>query len=117
MAFILRLLGRFWRGLDGLRKFLHLLVLLTLFAVLLVALHPASPKMPAKAALWVRPSGVLVEQLSGDPFNQAVNQATGQPNPETRVRDLTDAIRAAAKDSRIKVLVLDTRDLTGGGGH
>ncbi len=115
MAFILRLLGRFWRGLDGLRKFLHLLVLLTLFAVLLVALHPASPKMPAKAALWVRPSGVLVEQLSGDPFNQAVNQATGQPNPETRVRDLTDAIRAAAKDSRIKVLVLDTRDLTGGG--
>jgi protease-4 len=58
-----------------------------------------------------------VEQLSGDPLSRAVAQARGQAHEETLLWDLTDAIRAAAKDSRIRVLVLNFDQLEGVAGQ
>jgi len=104
-----------WRVLDGLRKFLHLLLLLAILVVLLVALRQPLPLVPSKAALVVHPEGRLVEQLSGSPWERSVGALTADHEPETLVRDVVDAIRAAAADDRITVLVLDTEDLAGGG--
>jgi protease IV len=96
-----------WRALDGLRKVLHLIVLLAIFGILIGVLHGSTPHVPAKAALLVAPEGQLVEQLTGEPVERAIEEARGQEHAETLLWDLTDAIRAAASDARIQVLALD----------
>jgi protease-4 len=112
-------LGRFirglWHALDTLRRFLHLLLLLALLGLVIGALRQAVPRIPDKAALLVRPSGELVEQLSGEPIERAFNEAQGEGAPQTLLWDLTTAIRAAATDPRIVVLVLDTDQMSSSG--
>jgi protease-4 len=115
MSTIRRVLGYVWRALDGLRKVLHLVVLLFLFGLLFAAIQHSVPIVPAKAALVIAPEGSLVEELSGDAFDRALGDVTGDREPETLVTDLVDAIEAAAKDDRIRAIVLETEDLTGGG--
>ena len=105
-----------WRALDGLRRFLHLLVLLALFGFLIGALRGSVPHVPDTAALVIHPEGQLVEQLSGDPLTRALAQARSTGHPETLLWDLIDCIRAGAHDRRIKVLVLDLDDFEGADG-
>ena len=115
MAFVRRLFGVLWRALDGLRKALHLILLLLIFAVLLIAVRQPLPLVPSRAALVLRPSGRLVEQLSGSVLDRSLGAVAGPRDPETLVRDLTDAIRGATQDERIVAMVLDTGELAGGG--
>ena len=115
MRLLRSILWGLWRGLDGLRKFLHLLLLLVFFGFLFGALHVSTPIVPSKAALVVAPEGQLVEQLSGDPLQRAVEEARGQGRAETLLWDVTDAIRAAAKDKRIPVMLLDLDKFEGAG--
>jgi protease-4 len=115
MATIRKVFGHVWRALDGLRKVLHLIVLLVLFALVLFAFDERVPIVPSKAALVIRLQGTLVEELSGNAFDRALGGATGDREPETLVTDLVDAIARAARDSRIQALVVDTEDLGGGG--
>jgi len=96
-----------WRGLDGLRKALHLILLLVIFGLVVGLLRGSLPVVPTKAALLVAPEGPLVEQLSGNPRARALSEALGNENPQTLLWDLTDSIRAAASDKRISVLALD----------
>ena len=88
-------------------------MLLAIAGFVLGALHVSVPHIPEQAALVVAPTGVLVEQVSGDPLSRAVAQARGQSRAETLLWDLTDAIRAAAKDARIRVLVLNFDQMSG----
>lgn len=104
-----------FRGLDGLRKVLHLLLLLIIFGFVFGALRTSIPAMPTDAALVLRPEGEIVEQLSGDPLELAIAEARGLGRNETLLRDLTDAIGAAAKDGRIKALVLEFDAMSGAG--
>ena len=103
-----------WRGLDVLRRALHLILLLLIFGVVLAVLRGNVPRIPAKAALLVQPEGRLVEQLSGEPLDRAVQEARGEEHEETLLWDLTDSIRVAAADSRIQVVALDLEKLEGG---
>ena len=96
-----------WRGLDGLRKALHLILLLVIFGVLLGVLRGSVPRIPSKAALLVAPEGQLVEQLTGEPLQRALQEARGETHRETLLWDLTDSIRVAASDPRIPALALD----------
>ncbi len=96
-----------WRILEGIRRVLHLILLLVIFGFLLAVLHTSIPAVPKTAALVIAPQGELVEQLSGDPLRRAVGEATGGPAPETLLRDVIDAIEAAKSDPRIKLIVLD----------
>ncbi len=104
-----------WRGLDVLRRFLHLLVLLVVFGFVIGALRGSVPNVPAKAALLLAPEGEIVEQSTGDPLERAVEEARGQGHAETLLWDLTDSIRAAAKDRRIAVVAIDLEKLEGAG--
>jgi protease-4 len=112
---VFRAIGRFlhwiWSGLDGLRKVLHLLLLLIVFGALWGAFSRSIPLVPAKAALVVAPQGPLVEQLSGDPLERAVAESLRQAPAETLLRDVVDSIEAAADDERISVLYLDLSGL------
>ena len=103
--------GLIWRILEGIRKVLHLALLLLIFGLVLAALHTSIPIVPRTAALVISPQGELVEQLSGDPMRRAFGEASGGPAPETLLRDVTEAITAAKADSRIKLIVLDVDDL------
>src|SRR5271170_883343 len=104
-----------WRMLEGVRKVLHLILLLIIFGFVLAALHTSIPSVPRSAALVIAPEGQLVEQLSSDPLRRALGQASGGPAPETLLRDVTDAIAAAKADSRIKLIVLDVGSLDSSG--
>jgi protease-4 len=107
--------GLIWRILDGIRKVLHLVLMLVIFGFILAALHTSIPIVPRSAALVIAPQGELVEQLSGDSVRRAIGEASGGPSPETLLRDVTDAISAAKSDSRIKLIVLDLDQLDASG--
>ena len=104
---ISRFLGWIWSGLDGLRKILHLILLLLLFTVVLGIFARDIPVVPKQAALVIAPVGPIVEQYSGDPLERAIAEALRSAPQETRLRDLVDAIEAAGDDERISSLYLD----------
>jgi len=115
MAALGRLFRFLWHLLDGLRKVLHLIVLVFLFAVLIVAARQKVPLVPARAALVLHLQGRLVEQLTGSPLDRSLGSLAADHEPETLVRDVLEAIRLGAKDERIAALVIDTDDLGNGG--
>ena len=105
-----------WRTAEGVRKILHLVFLLFVVGVLIAGIATQDqPRVPEQAALRVAPEGRLVEQLSGGPLDRIIAEAQGVDMGETLLKDLVDAIRAAADDDRIEALVLDPSGLTGGG--
>lgn len=108
-------LGWLWRGLDGLRKFLHLLLLLAIFAIVMSAFSRHIPIVPEKSALVVAPQGPIVEQLTGDALERSLAEALDRLPQETMLRDVVDAIEAARKDDRISALYLDLGSVDGGG--
>ena len=73
--------GLVWRILEGIRRILHLVLLLVIFGFILAALHTAIPIVPHTAALVIAPEGELVEQLSRDPLRRAFGEASGGPAP------------------------------------
>lgn len=107
--------GLVWRILEGIRRVLHLILLLVIFGFVLAALHTSNPTVPHTAALVIAPEGSLVEQLSSDPVRRAFGEASGGPAPETLLRDVTDAVAAAKADARIKLIVLDLGSLDASG--
>ena len=104
-----------WSGLDGLRKVLHLLLMLALFGILWGAFSRPIPLVPDKAALVIRPRGPIVEQLTGDPLERAIAEIVRQQPTQTLLRDVVDAIESAADDDRISSLYLDVGGLERGG--
>jgi len=115
MRAIRKLLHWIWLGLDGLRKILHLLLLLLVFGVIGSLFSRPIPFVPDRAALIIAPQGPLVEQFKGDPLERAIADVLRQGPVETRLRDVVDAIDAARKDDRISSLYLDLGGLDGGG--
>ncbi len=107
--------GLVWRILEGVRRVLHLILLLVIFGFILAALHTSIPTVPRSAALVLAPEGELVEQLATDPVRRAFGQASGGPAPETLLKDVIDAIQLAKGDSRIKLIVLQLGNLAPSG--
>lgn len=104
-----------WTGVDGLRKVLHLLVLLTLFAVFFGAMSGGTPAIPSSTALIIRPVGNIVEELQGDAYERAVAELIGDGNPQTLLGDILDALRYAKTDERVGAVVLDLNSIGGTG--
>ncbi len=104
-----------WRGIDVLRRLMHLLLLLLIFGFLIGALRGGVPKIPSRGALLLQPAGEIVEQRSGDPITIAFNEARGASAGETLLWDLTDALRAAAEDERVAAVALQLDYLSGAG--
>ena len=71
--------GLVWRILEGIRKVLHLALMLVIFGFVLAALHTSIPTVPRTAALVIAPQGELVEQLSGDSVRRALRRGLRGP--------------------------------------
>ena len=67
------------------------------------------------SVLVLKPEGRLVEQYSINPMQRALSKLSGNEPKEVQLRDLTSAIDAAAKDSRITRIVLDPGQLQSSG--
>ena len=110
-----RIFSGIFRGLDVLRKFLHLVVLLVIFGFVVGALRTSIPHIADASALVLAPKGEIVEQLTGSPVDQAIAKVQGDAQAETLLWDLVDALKAAKKDARISAVVLDLNYMSGGG--
>ena len=104
-----------WAAIDGLRKVLHLLLMLFIFAIFLGALSSTTPILPAKSALLISPIGSLVEELEGDPYDRAIAELLGESIPQTLVQDVIDGLQFARDDDRITGVVLELGGLQGSG--
>jgi len=112
---IRKLLSIIWSGADGLRKILHLLLLLFVFAIFVGALSSTTTPIPSNAALIIEPVGSLVEQLAGDPYDRAIAELLDEAEPQTLVQDVVDALRYAQDDDRIEVVVFELGGMGGAG--
>jgi protease IV len=104
-----------WKLLVAVKDGLVLVFMLLFFGGLyaLLSIRPA-PGTIADGALLVELAGVVVEEPAPvDPFSLLT--ATQAPTREFRARDVARTIRAAAKDTRIKAVVLDMSRFLGGG--
>jgi protease-4 len=110
-----RVLKGIARWTDRLRRVLHLIFLLVILFIVITLISPPLPVVPRSAALVLTPSGVIVDELQGDPFQRALALAQGITVGETRLSDLIEAVRLAADDERIKALVLDLDGMLGAG--
>jgi len=114
--------GFFLRLLHWFNNFRLFVVNAVFFLFILVVIAVLSQEtgithVPVKAALVVDASGMLVEQLSyADPMSELM-RVTGNDDDkhELLLTDIVDSITLAAKDPRIKVLVLRLDGLYGTG--
>lgn len=113
--FITGVLRGLWHAADGLRKLLHLVLLVFLFMLFFGALSDTPRVLPDKAALYLQPYGFLVEQLEGDPYERAIAQLMGDGRPQTLVQDVVDALEYARDDDRIEVVYLELGSVLGAG--
>ncbi|TLS75814.1 signal peptide peptidase SppA [Mariprofundus erugo] len=98
------------RGLDGLRRILvnglFLLIILAYVAIMLTL----QPKVPNQAALIIDPHGPIVEELEL-PTPASLPLTGGLATSQTRLHDLTAAIKRATSDSRIRIMILKLDDM------
>ena len=104
-----------WHVLVAIKDGLALLFLLLFFLVLFGALSSRpSPSAVRDGALLLKLNGAVVEEPQLiDPIKRLLSAQV--PLGEYRARDIVTALRAAAKDDRIKAVVLDLGRFTGGG--
>ena len=107
--------GTLWRVLGKLARAIKVLIIFMFLVFLLTSLFGARVQVPESAALIVDPSGILVDQLEGDPFERALAELQDSPRDQTRVKDVVDSLRAAQDDERIQAVVLRLGALQGGG--
>ncbi len=104
-----------WHLLVAVKDGLSLVFLLLFFGLLYAVLTARpSPAQIRDGALLLELDGVVVEEKSAvDPIEALLSGAA--PIREFQVRDMVQAIEAAARDDRIKAIVLDMTSFVGGG--
>lgn len=115
----LGIIRRFFRLVANIAKairYLFSLLFVGFFLLIIVGMFAEDIQpIPDKGALYLAPSGVLVDQKTyTDPFDQ-IFLGSSQRDSETLVRDIIEALDSARNDSRITHLLLDTDYMAGGG--
>ncbi len=114
----LRAFSALWAFLDETKRaIINIFVLFILIMLITSIFSSEEPKVVKGAALIINPKGFIVEQKTYiDPVSKAINDATNSNEPpQTALIDILDAIRNAAGDKRISMLVIDTNSMTGAG--
>ncbi len=112
---LVRLFSAIWGGVDGVRKVLHLVLLLFVFLLFFGAIQDSPLVLPDRAVLVIQPYGFLVEQIEGAPFDRALAELAGDGKPQTLLQDIVDALEYAKDDDRIEVVYIELSSLLGAG--
>lgn len=114
-SIIRRTFGYIGKFFKAIRTLIGILFTGLLIIVIIGMFANNLPPMPEKGALYLAPSGVLVDQKTYVyPIDTLFADQTIN-SPETLVRDIIFAIDTAAMDHRITHLILDTDFLEAGG--
>ncbi len=109
----------FWKVLSACQRIiLNLAFLLSIIFFLTMYLMRASEEeIPSDVALVLAPVGNIVIQKTYDkPMAAFLGRSRGEENKrETLLRDILDSLEYARKDKRIKMLVLDFKNMGGAG--
>ena len=106
-----RLIGKV---VSAIRYMISLVVVLFFIAIVAGMFVDDLQPMPERGALYLAPSGTLVDQRSYiDPVSEIFSQP-GQRDTETLVRDIVQALDHAQYDERITHVLLDTNYMAGG---
>lgn len=109
---ISRLFGFLGKILTAIRHLFTIMVVILLISGLSQIASNGVQPIPEEGALYLAPSGVLVDQKTlVDPIEQLVHQNTAPE--ETLVRDIVDAVNYAQEDNRITHIILDTDYMSG----
>ena len=99
---------------SAIRYMISLVVVLFFIAIVAGMFVDDIQPMPERGALYLAPSGTLVDQRSYiDPVSEIFSQP-GQRDTETLVRDIVQALEQAQYDERITHVLLDTNYMAGG---
>ncbi|MCB1896209.1 MAG: signal peptide peptidase SppA [Zoogloeaceae bacterium] len=111
---LMRLLGGAWAAVNGLRRLVVNVVFLLLLALALGLLLARAPNPVIDgSALLLRPAGQLVEQVAvADPLS--LLQRGANPS-QTPLHEVLEALDAAASDTRIRGVVIETDPLAAAG--
>jgi protease-4 len=113
---IRRFFGFVWRSLSFLRTLtLNLLLLAVVAAVAAAWLFGGPPRLQPNTALVLDLAGPIVEQRTGASSRFTLLQALADRERETPLRDILDALDAAARDPKISRVVLLLDDMQGAG--
>ncbi|MDQ6959687.1 MAG: signal peptide peptidase SppA [Mariprofundaceae bacterium] len=94
--------------LDNTRRVFSALIFLSIIAALVVAVMAVRPSVPNQAVLVLDPNGPLVEELA----EPGAGFPLGLPTvAQTRMRDLVRVIHAARDDKRIRMILLDLKNM------
>src|SRR5512133_3655164 len=106
-----------WRLLDFSRRLVINVLFLVIVAVLLIAWFSSDrpPRLGADTALVLNLQGDLVEEYTIGAREAALAEALGEQRFETRLRDVLNALDAAARDPQITRAVLVLDEMGGGG--
>ena len=113
---ISRFFKAIWRLLSGVSKVISVLIPLVLLGTFLVAigitLSDSTPEpLPEKAALWIAPSGALLEDRPAtDPVAAFLSQEFDSPS---LLDDVVQSLRFAAADDRITSVVFNLENVVG----
>jgi protease IV len=111
-----RFLRGAWRVVDVSRRVvLNLLFMIILIAVIVALARSGSAPLAEKTALVLRIDGTIGEQKSGNLRSTALEQVRGEAVQKVQLRDVLNALDAAAEDPKISslVVVLDEMRPTG----
>lgn len=109
----MRLAGKMWRLLVGLKDGLVLILMLLFFGFLYVMLAASPTVGGARGALLISLEGPVVEQPADlSPTDLLTSSGLVR---EFRLRDLLHALRTAATDKRVETVVIDLDIFSGGG--
>jgi protease-4 len=116
MTSLRRGFGSLWRGIDATRRFVLNLLFLIILIMLLWAMFGGGIKpLAPKTALVLDLKGELVEEKAGSVRDSAVAALSGNARKLIQLRDVLNALDAAAKDSNINSVVLMLDEMDGGG--
>jgi protease-4 len=100
--------------LDGVRRGVHLVLMLLVLGVLILLIANRPGKLPEAFVLVLNPQGVLVEQYAGDPLDRALETARGLDSGQVLVSELVELIDDAAGDERVTAIHLELDGFEGG---
>ena len=95
-----------WWLLDFSRRFILTVLFLLVVAMIVSAMLRPDLTIADRTALVIEPAGVIVEEYSSSATDRAMNRFFGSELPEVRLRDVLDALDAAAGDARVERVLL-----------
>ena len=102
---------------ENIRRQVSVFLLMIIFALTVYFIGAFEEEIPSDVALVLAPSGnIVIQKTYAKPMTAFLGGSRGEEKKrETLLRDITDSLDYARDDKRIKMLVLDLKNLRGVG--